>query len=258
MTMSDRILAASSALAQPSRFPATAMTAAARAEHAWLRGDFAGVDLEVRGALEHSARDRDHWRSGELAFWAGLAGSRVAAASVGPFQLQMHGEWLKSAQAWAELGCPYEQAFALSDSPEAEPRKRALEIFEALGARPMAARVRRQLKAEGVRGIKRGANRSTRSNAAGLTVRELEVLSLVAQNLSNAAIARRLYLSAKTVDHHTSAILTKLGVSSRREAADAARRLGIELVEHRKPPASLNVSTAVAAFREPLSGARNR
>jgi DNA-binding CsgD family transcriptional regulator len=232
--------------------------AAARAEHAWLRGDFTGVDLEVRSALEHSARDRDHWRMDELAFWAGRAGSRVAAASAGPFQLQMHGEWLKSAQAWAQLGCPYEQAFALSDSPDAEPRKRALEIFEALGARPMAARVRRQLKAEGVRGIKRGANRSTRSNAAGLTVRELEVLSLVAQNLSNAAIARRLYLSAKTVDHHTSAILTKLGVSSRREAADAARRLGIELVEHRKPPASLNVSTAVAAFREPLSGARNR
>jgi DNA-binding NarL/FixJ family response regulator len=85
-----------------------------------------------------------------------------------------------------------------------------------------------------VRGLKRGAIRSTRANAAGLTVRELEVLALVASDLSNAAIARRLYLSAKTVDHHASAILSKLGIASRREAAGAARRLGIELVERKR------------------------
>jgi len=105
-----------------------------------------------------------------------------------------------------------------------------------LGARPMAQRLRRQLKAEGVRGLKRGANRSTRANAAGLTARELEVLALVAQDLSNAAIAKRLYLSAKTVDHHASAILSKLGIASRREAAEAARKLGIELIERRRSP----------------------
>jgi ATP/maltotriose-dependent transcriptional regulator MalT len=155
-------------------------------------------------------------------------------------------------------GCRYEQAFALTDSTDAELRKRALEVFDALGARPMATRVRRQLMAEGVRGLKRGANRSTRSNVAGLTVRELEVLSLVAQNLSNAAIARRLYLSAKTIDHHTSAILTKLGIASRREAADAARRLAVELVEHPRLPAALRVHAAAPGFSEPLSGARNR
>ena len=142
----------------------------------------------------------------------------------------MSGACSAAAQAWAALGCPYEEALALSDSPEPEQRKRALEIFHALGAQPLARRLRRQLKAEGVRGLKRGANRSTRANAAGLTVRELEVLALVTQNLSNAAIARRLYLSAKTVEHHASAILMKLGIASRREAADAARRLGIELI----------------------------
>ncbi|HKD53733.1 MAG TPA: helix-turn-helix transcriptional regulator [Steroidobacteraceae bacterium] len=118
---------------------------------------------------------------------------------------------------------------AVITDPEA--RKQALRIFDKLAARPMAHRLRRQLKAEGVKGLKRGANRSTRANAAGLTVREVEVLSLVTQNLSNVAIAKRLYVSPKTVDHHASAILTKLGIGSRREAAAAARRLGIELVE---------------------------
>ncbi|HEY6824102.1 MAG TPA: LuxR C-terminal-related transcriptional regulator, partial [Steroidobacteraceae bacterium] len=168
----------------------------------------------------------------------------------------MHGEHLGSAQLWAKLGCPYEQAIALSDDPGVELRKRALERFDALGARPMAMRLRRQLRAEGVRGLKRGANRSTRTNAAGLTVRELEVLTLVAQNLSNAAIARRLYLSAKTVDHHASAILAKLGIASRREAPDAARRLGIELGEHKRA-AVLGVSRAVS-FNQPGTEARNR
>ena len=154
-----------------------------------------------------------------------------------PVQLQMSGDSLGSARAWAALGCPYEEALALADSPDAELRKQALEIFDRLGARPMAQRVRKQLKAEGVRGLKRGANRSTRANVAGLTVRELEVLALVAQDLSNAAIARRLYLSQKTVDHHASAILMKLNIGSRREAAGAARKLGIELVERKRSPA---------------------
>ena len=49
-----------------------------------------------------------------------------------------------------------------------------------------------------------------------------EVLELVEQGLTNEQIARRLVISTKTVDHHVSAVLAKLGVSSRREAALAA------------------------------------
>jgi DNA-binding NarL/FixJ family response regulator len=70
---------------------------------------------------------------------------------------------------------------------------------------------------------------STRRNPALLTARELEVLSLVAQRLRNVEIAERLHLTEKTVDHHLSAILGKLGVRSRTEAAAAAAELGIEL-----------------------------
>lgn len=230
--------------------------AAARAENAWLRGDSTAAAEEARGALEYALRDRDEWRSGELLFWSYRAKAHCdgALAVARPFQLHMEGAHLDAAQIWSKLNCPYEQAMALSDHADAQPRKRALEIFEALGARPMAVRVLRQLRREGVRGLKRGANRSTRSNAAGLTARELEVLGLVTQELSNAAIARRLYLSAKTVDHHVSAILGKLGIVSRREAAGAARRLGIELREHKRTPIVARASSS----REPLAGARHR
>jgi DNA-binding NarL/FixJ family response regulator len=55
------------------------------------------------------------------------------------------------------------------------------------------------------------------------------VLALVSQGLRNAEIAERLFVSEKTVDHHVSAILRKLGVKSRVQASAEAARLGIEL-----------------------------
>jgi DNA-binding NarL/FixJ family response regulator len=58
-----------------------------------------------------------------------------------------------------------------------------------------------------------------------LTPRETEVLELIVEGATNAQIARALVISAKTVDHHVSAVLAKLGVASRRDAGAAAERL---------------------------------
>ena len=69
----------------------------------------------------------------------------------------------------------------------------------------------------------------TRANAARLTARELEVATLLAGALTNAEIADRLVLSPKTVDHHVSAVLSKLGVSNRRLVAEAAKGFGLDL-----------------------------
>jgi DNA-binding NarL/FixJ family response regulator len=60
--------------------------------------------------------------------------------------------------------------------------------------------------------------RAAEPDPAGLTDREVEVLELVAEGATNAEIAARLGLSVRTVDHHVSAILSKLGARSRREA----------------------------------------
>jgi DNA-binding NarL/FixJ family response regulator len=85
----------------------------------------------------------------------------------------------------------------------------------------------RRLRELGIRSIPRGPRRRTRENPAGLTPRELEVLALVRDGLRNAEIAQRLVLSEKTVDHHVSAILRKLGVRSRGEATTRAAKLGL-------------------------------
>ena len=91
--------------------------------------------------------------------------------------------------------------------------------------------VRRKLRGLGASRIPRGPRRRTRENPAGLTARQMDVLELVADGLGNAEIAQRLFVSPKTVEHHVSAILTKLGVTDRRSAVEAAARLGVGLPE---------------------------
>jgi DNA-binding NarL/FixJ family response regulator len=59
-----------------------------------------------------------------------------------------------------------------------------------------------------------------------LSPREREVFDLVAQGLSNPAIARRLFVTPKTAEHHVGSILGKLGLRSRAEVAAYAVTLG--------------------------------
>ena len=105
--------------------------------------------------------------------------------------------------------------------------RRARDQLQALGAHPAAAIVARRLRVRGARGVTRGPRPTTRESPAGLTARETEVLRLVADGLRNAELARRLFLSPRTVGHHVSSILHKLEVDTRGEAVAAARQLGL-------------------------------
>jgi DNA-binding CsgD family transcriptional regulator len=159
----------------------------------------------------------------QLSFWVWRAGGtppyRPEAAD--PFELQIAGEWQAAAAQWEQLGCPYEQALALAEG-EADAKLRALAILDRLGAAATAGVLRRNLRAEGVRHIPRGARPATKRNPAGLTARELDILRQLAGGFSNREIGRRLNISAKTVDHHVSAVLSKLEAASRDEAVASA------------------------------------
>ena len=202
--------------------------AAARAEAAWL-GAGRAVAKDTEEAFDLAQNRRAPWVIGELAYWRWKAGNlqEDPARTAEPYALQIAGEWARAAELWTKIGSPYEAALALADADEDEPLRRALDELQGLGAPPAAASVARRLHHRGVRGIPRGPRAATRQNPANLTVREVEVLALVTQGLRNAEIAKRLFLSEKTVGHHVSAIVRKLAVRTRGQAASEAARIGL-------------------------------
>jgi DNA-binding NarL/FixJ family response regulator len=141
-----------------------------------------------------------------------------------PIRSSLDGDVDAASTAWAEIGSPYARADALSQGDAAQCLE-ALQIFEELGAVAAARLLRENLHNQGVT-IPRGPSTATRSHRAGLTTRQAEVLSLLAEGLSNAAIADRLFLSTRTVEHHVAAVIGKLDVTNRDDAVETARREG--------------------------------
>ncbi len=207
----------------------TAPVAAARAEHAWLWGEDHRIAAEAARMFEPAVQAEHPWFAGELAFWLWLAGARPRTPPVlaEPYRLLLAGDWRAGADAWQALGCPYQRAQALACGDRDDALLEALALFDGLGARQAAQRLRRKLRRRGSQHVPRGPIRATAANPAGLTGRQVEVLRLLAEGLTDAEIAARLSLSAKTVGHHVSALLAKLGIRSRRHAATAARQLGV-------------------------------
>jgi len=171
------------------------VVAIARAEAAWLRGDFASAIEELRAAHAFGGRmikrhdlDRWIWRAG---------GSK------------------KAPPPREGAGDPYDEALLLSDAGDIDSLQRAIATLEQLGDNCLIHTLRQRLRDRGVR----GPRVSTRAHPAGLTAREVEILELINEGLRNVDIAQRLHVSPKTVDHHVSSVLAKLNVRSRGEAA---------------------------------------
>jgi DNA-binding CsgD family transcriptional regulator/tetratricopeptide (TPR) repeat protein len=201
--------------------------AAARAEVAWITGATSDVAAEINRAWPVAVAHALPWDLGELSWWLRLAGdSRQAPVPVArPFALMLADDHRAAAWAWQALGCPLWAAYALAFSPEMRDAQECLDILGRLGAPAVRHAVLRDRHARGL-AVPRGPRSASRANAAGLTAREVEVLQLLAEQLSYAEIAGQLILSEKTVGHHVSAILRKLGEPTRARAVAAAQRLG--------------------------------
>jgi DNA-binding CsgD family transcriptional regulator len=200
-----------------------------RAEARWLAGETDRIAEETDGALARALAVDHRWYVGELASWRHRAGlPRPDDKPLPPpYEAELAGDVRAAAQFWTARGCRYDAALALAASDVEDDLRESLHELQMLGARPAAAIVAQRLRELGARSVPLGPRATTKANPAGLTARQLDVLELVSQGDRNADIAAKLFLSEKTVDHHVSAILRKLGVSSRGQAAAEATRLGI-------------------------------
>jgi ATP/maltotriose-dependent transcriptional regulator MalT len=202
--------------------------AAARGQYMWTNAERDSEALErFASVLDEATRVGIAWPAGELAFWLWKLGeiSEPPDGIPEPYRRLMKGHADETAVTFGEKGMPYEKALALMHGDETA-RLEALDVFDSLGAGTMAARVRKSLRDDGVV-VSRRRNRKTRAHVAGLTERQGEVLELLDEGLTNIQIADRLFVSPRTVENHVSAILTKLGSSTRGGAVHLARAQGL-------------------------------
>jgi len=200
----------------------------ARAEAHWLHGEPHLAAQEAERADDVAAGSAE-WERGEIAAWLRrtMSDRSPRGELAEPYRLQVAGELAAASRAWSSLGCPYEAALALHDASDEAALRQALELFTGLGAPAAAQLTRHKMRALGIRSIPAGPRTATQGDPLGLTRREREVLELICAGHSNAEIAAKLFLSTRTVDHHVSAVLAKLGAPTRGAAAAHATRLGL-------------------------------
>jgi DNA-binding CsgD family transcriptional regulator/tetratricopeptide (TPR) repeat protein len=203
-------------------------TRLARAEARWLLGDDDGAVTDLRH-VRARVDPVDYDEDARLSFWEQRIVGEASPVSPapGPWATTLVGHHAAAAVHWERLGCGYNAALCLYDCTDDDHLRDALARFDAMGAEAAARRTRKRMKDLGHRAVPAGARASTRQHPLGLTRREDEVLLLLCEGLTNDEIAGRLVLSTRTVDHHVSSVLGKLGVGSRGAAAARARDLGL-------------------------------
>jgi DNA-binding CsgD family transcriptional regulator/tetratricopeptide (TPR) repeat protein len=207
-----------------------AQVQAARVELLWLSGQLDLARQVAAQGCKQALGQVGPWKLGSLAIWMWRLGAKAdgPAALPEPYALEIAGDWRGAAAAWERLGRTYDAALTrIICSPDETELRAALAVLDGLGARATATAARRRMKALGL-SVPRGPRTAARGAPAGLTAREQEVLALLSQGLRDREISRRLFISERTVHHHVSTVLAKIGVSSRTAAAVQAAQMGIQ------------------------------
>jgi ATP/maltotriose-dependent transcriptional regulator MalT len=196
-------------------------------EHKWLIGKSFGKDDIILNLFSSLVNVQNPWLLAGLSYWNWKAKGAL------PEEVKLTTSANGSGKNVAiellhqiKSGNPYLEALWLTELDDTSQRKGLRELMD-LGAHAAARRVETEMREKGILNIPRGPRSSTVKNLAGLTKRQMDVLKLLSEGLQNKEIAGALFVSAKTIDHHISTILSKLDVHSRAKAVAKAKEMGI-------------------------------
>ena len=224
----EAIDAATTAAAQFAQRDRIGWAQLAEIEASYLDEDLLHARSVTEHALAGALRDSDP-ECDRFAWWAQRLGLPAACPQNArpPFATVLAGDHVAAADQFGVLGWRYEQALALFDAGDTVSLRRALQILQDIGAKPLARLVKQRLRSSGDGPVPRGPRPTTLANPARLTAREIEVLGLMGDDRSNREIAAELVVSVRTVEHHVAAVLAKLDVTCRRDAVTRAMDLGL-------------------------------
>ena len=197
-------------------------------EYEWITGTRIIEKEDLENVIPMVEQTSKFFQKNEFVFWFKRARKQQVQIQefYEGFRVDNPTEARNAANLWEQIGCPYEQALTLFEGNEADKRI-AVEIVHNLGADAVYEKMKLEMRRSGIKNIPRGIRKTTQSNSAHLTERELDVLQLLKEGLQNKEIASRLFISPKTVDHHISSIFFKLDVKSRTKAVQEAMKLEI-------------------------------
>ena len=196
----------------------------ARTEAYWLDGRVDAATSELSRVREVSASVPLAQR-GWVALWTRRLTGAMDAIDLEPFTTQLVGE-VRAAELWDRLGYRYETALALMETNDEALLRDSLARLSDLGAEAAARLVRQRMRPWHPLYPRRCAYGNQGPPAAADRTRAA-ILELLSLGQSNEEISASLFISVRTVEHHVSAILGKLGVTTRKGAVGEALKLGL-------------------------------
>jgi DNA-binding CsgD family transcriptional regulator len=201
---------------------------AAFLEYEWITGQCFIEKETLESTAKMIEQMGNMYDNSEFAFWLSKARKEKLPLKelYAGYEMGSPAKARVAAALWKKSGFPYYEALALFEGNE-DNKKEAIGIIQKLGADAIYEKMKFEMRALGIKNIPRGIRKSTKSNPANLTDRELEIIQLLKDGLQNKEIAAKLFISPKTVGHHISSIFFKLDVNSRSKAVYEAGRLEI-------------------------------
>jgi DNA-binding CsgD family transcriptional regulator/tetratricopeptide (TPR) repeat protein len=194
--------------------------------HYVLQGDLGKARDQLSSLLAGDPSIYSPWDSAQLRVWGQRLGVKVpqgfGTVPLPAQEWELQGDWLEAARLLDNIGTPMEVVFVALFAPSdvaGDLLVRAIDICGDIGSRPGNSAIRGRADDLGLAHQlprpKRGPYKAVRNHPLGLSGKEVEVLTLMIEGANNAEIAAKVNRSRRTIEHHVSAILAKLGANNR-------------------------------------------